>query len=173
MGLLWGVIEKGAGEREILHISRTAADDTGKWARLADPEWCSAPATPSQVYGRCRSSQPLQVWSLRRTVVERRWVLHSVFWISVRLVTFCCWLVSRNAVSNQIPGRLIKIVRAGMSVMCKAKFLSWSYINVKPANIHTGLKDKLYLWLLLRGSKSHYNCSFSRWNISAHLYIAT
>lgn len=66
------VIEKGAGEREILHISRTAADDTGKWARLADPEWCSAPATPSQVYGRCRSSQPLQVLSLRRTVVERR-----------------------------------------------------------------------------------------------------
>lgn len=30
------VIKKGAGKREILHNSRTAAEDTGKWARLAD-----------------------------------------------------------------------------------------------------------------------------------------
>lgn len=66
------VIEKGAGKREILHIGRTAADDTGKWARLAVPEWCFAPATPRQARGRCRSSQPLQVRSLRRAEVKRR-----------------------------------------------------------------------------------------------------
>ena len=57
------VIEKGAGKREILHISTTAADDTGKSTRLADPEWLFAPATPSQVRWRSRSSQSLQVWS--------------------------------------------------------------------------------------------------------------
>ena len=66
------VIEKGPEKREILRISRTAADGTGKWARFADPKQCFAAATPSQVRGRCKSSEPLQVWSLRRTVVERR-----------------------------------------------------------------------------------------------------
>lgn len=82
------VIKRRAGKREILHISRRAADDTGKREGLADPEWCFAPATPSQVRGRCRSSQPLQVLSLRRTVVEQRWVLHSVFWYPVRWFIF-------------------------------------------------------------------------------------
>lgn len=70
------VTKEGTGKRNS-QFSRKAADDKGKWPRLADLEWFCASVAPRQANGRWGLSQPLHIWfSLTRTWGKKMSILY-------------------------------------------------------------------------------------------------